>query len=37
MLTGQKIPATGVLADILNGIQSLQVSLQQVLTQQQQI
>ena len=37
MLTGQKIPATGVLADILNGIQSLQVSLQQVLNQQQLI
>ena len=37
MLTGQKIPATGVLADILNGIQLLQVNLQQVLTNQQQL
>jgi len=37
MLTGQKIPATGVLADILNGIQLLQVNLQQVLNNQQQL
>jgi hypothetical protein len=37
MLTGQKIPPTGVLADILSGIQQMQFSLNQVLNQQQQI
>jgi hypothetical protein len=37
MLTGQKIPATGVLADILSGIQQVQLSMNQVSTQQQQI
>jgi TolA-binding protein len=37
MLTGQKIPATGVLADILQGIQQLQFQVSQVLTQQQQL
>lgn len=37
MLTGQKIPATGVLADILSGISQLQISVNQILTQQQQI
>jgi hypothetical protein len=37
MLTGQKIPVTGVLADILSGIQQLQISVNQVLTQQQQL
>jgi hypothetical protein len=37
MLTGQKIPTTGVLADILSGIQRLEISLQQVLNNQQQI
>ena len=37
MLTGQKIPATGVLADILQGIQQLQFNLQQVANQQQLI
>src|SRR5687768_9308523 len=36
MLTGQKIPATGVMADILNGVQGLQANLQQVLSNQQQ-
>jgi hypothetical protein len=37
MLTGQKIPPTGALADILSGIQQMQFSLNQVLNQQQQI
>jgi hypothetical protein len=37
MLTGQKIPPTGVLADILSGIQQVQFQVSQVLTQQQQI
>ena len=37
MLTGQKIPATGVLADILNGIQQVQFQVSQVLTQQQRL
>jgi hypothetical protein len=37
MLTGQKIPATGVLADILSGIQQLQLSVNKALTQQEQI
>jgi hypothetical protein len=37
MLTGQKIPATGVLADILSGVQSLQGSLSQVISNQNQI
>ena len=37
LLTGQKIPATGVLADLLSAIQQVQFSVNQVLTQQQQI
>ena len=37
MLTGQKIPATGVLADILGGIQQLQFQVSQISTQQQQL
>lgn len=44
MLTGQKIPATGAMADILSGVQQLQFNLQQlqaslsqVSTQQQQL
>ena len=37
MLTGQKVPPTGAMADILNGVQGLQVSLQQVLAQQRQL
>jgi hypothetical protein len=37
MLTGQKIPPVGVLADILSGIQQIQVSLSQILANQQQL
>jgi len=37
MLTGQKIPPVGVLADILSGIQQMQVSLSQILANQQQL
>lgn len=37
MLTGQKIPPIGALADILQGIQQLQFKVQQVLNQQQLI
>jgi hypothetical protein len=37
MLTGQKIPPIGALADILNGIQQLQFSLTQLSNQQQLI
>ncbi len=37
LLTGQRIPATGVLADLLSAIQQVQFSVNQVLTQQQQI
>jgi hypothetical protein len=37
MLTGQKIPPIGALADILNGVQQLQFNVQQVLNQQQLI
>ena len=37
MLTGQKIPPTGVLADILSGVQQVQFSLNQVLANQQKL
>ena len=37
MLTGQKVPPVGVLADILNGVQLCQVNLQQVITNQQKL
>lgn len=37
MLTGQKVPPTGVIADISNGVQGLQVSLQQVIANQQNL
>ena len=37
MLTGQRIPPTGILADILQGIQQVQFQVSQVLTQQQRI
>lgn len=37
MLTGQKIPPIGVMADILQGIQQLQFQVQQSLNQQQLI
>ena len=37
MLTGQKIPPTGVLADILSGIQQNQANLTQILANQQQL
>jgi len=37
MLTGQKIPPVGVLADILSGIQQTQASLSQILANQQQL
>jgi hypothetical protein len=37
MLTGQKIPATGILADILNGLQQVQFGLSQVQATQQQL
>jgi hypothetical protein len=37
MLTGQKIPPVGVLADILSGIQQMQLSLSQILANQQQL
>src|SRR5262249_22315069 len=37
MLTGQKIPPIGVMADILNGVQSLQGSLTRVINNQNQL
>ncbi|RHZ36680.1 hypothetical protein [endosymbiont GvMRE of Glomus versiforme] len=37
MLTGQKIPPVGVLADILSGVQQLQFTQQQILNRQQQL
>ena len=37
MLTGQKIPPTGVLADILDGMQQIQFSLSQLHIKQQQL
>ena len=37
MLTGQKIPPVGVLADILSGIQQVQFTQQQILNSQQQL
>ena len=37
MLTGQKIPPTGVLADILSGVQQIQFSLSQIHNNQQQL
>ena len=37
MLTGQKIPPTGVMADILSGVQQIQFSLSQILANQQQL
>src|SRR3954451_21268965 len=36
-LTGQKVPAVGSLAEIQTALQQLQISLQQVLTNQQQL
>ena len=35
MLTGQKIPPVGVMADILSGVQQIQFSLSQLQTNQQ--
>ena len=37
MLTGQKIPPTGVLADILSGVQQIQFNLSQIHNNQQQL
>jgi len=37
MLTGQKIPPVGVLADILSGVQQLQFTQQQILNNQQKL
>jgi hypothetical protein len=36
-MTGQKVPPTGVLAEILSGVQQVQLSLSQVIINQKQI